>query len=58
MWAGRGLSEVEDELIDPAALSTDEKAALWLLAWSMLPPADQRAEVQALIEQLTHAHAT
>ena len=43
MLAGRGLGEVEEELIDPAALSTDEKSALWLLAWSMLPPAHQRA---------------
>ena len=58
MLAGRGLGEVEDELIDPAALSTDEKAALWLLAWSMLTPAHQRAEVQTLIKQLTRAHAT
>ena len=58
MRAGRGLSDVEDELIDPAALSTDEKAALWLLAWSMQSPAHQRAEVEAHIEQLTRSHAT
>ena len=57
MLAGRGLSEVEDELIDPAHLSTDEKSALWLLAWSMLPPARQRAEVEAHITLLTRAHA-
>ncbi len=56
MLAGRGLGEVEEELIDPAALSTDEKSALWLLAWSMLPPAHQRAEVEAHIEQLTRSH--
>ena len=57
MLAGRPLSEVEEELIDPAVLSADEKAVLWLLAWSMLPPAHQRAEVEAHIEQLTRAHA-
>ena len=57
MRAGRGLSEVEEELIDPAQLSTDEKAALWLLAWSMLPPAHQRAEVEAHIKHLTRSHA-
>jgi hypothetical protein len=57
MAAGRGLSEVEDELIDPAALSTDEKAVLWLLAWSMQSPSRQHAEVEAHIEQLTRAHS-
>ena len=53
MLAGRGLSEVEEELIDPARLSADEKAVLWLLAWSMLPPSRQRAEVEAHIERLS-----
>ena len=57
MLAGRALVDVEEELIDPAPLSADEKAALWLLAWSMLPPAQQRAEVEAHIRQLTRAHA-
>ena len=32
MLAGRGLSEVEDELIDHAHLSTDEKAAFVAVA--------------------------
>lgn len=27
------LEEVEREVIDPADLDEDEKAALWLLAW-------------------------
>jgi non-ribosomal peptide synthetase component F len=53
MLAGRELSEVEDELIDPATLSSDEKAVLWLLAWSMLPAAHQLAEIQAHIELLS-----
>ena len=30
---GIELAEVERDLIDPARLSEDEKAALWLLAW-------------------------
>lgn len=55
MLAGRALSEVEDELIDPAPLSTDEKAVLWLLAWSMLPPSHQRAEVEAHIALLVRS---
>ena len=56
MRAGRELGEVEDELIDPAPLSSDEKAALWLLAWSMMPPSQQLAEVQAHIELLARSH--
>lgn len=58
MLAGRSVSEVEDELIDPAALSTDEKAVLWLLAWSIQSPGLQRAEVEAHIEHLSRARAT
>jgi hypothetical protein len=57
MSAGRGLSEVEDELIEPATLSTDEKAALWLLAWSMLPSSEQLAGAEAHIELLSRQHA-
>jgi phage host-nuclease inhibitor protein Gam len=56
MLAGRGLSEVEEELINPGRLSTDEKAVLWLLAWSMLPPSHQLAEVEAHIELLSRSH--
>jgi hypothetical protein len=51
---GCGLGEVEVELIDAA---TDEKAALWLLAWSMQPPSRQLAEVEAHIEQLLRTRA-
>jgi hypothetical protein len=57
MMAGRGLSAVEEELINPASLSADEKAALWLLAWSMLPPSRQLAEVEAHIEALARSRA-
>jgi hypothetical protein len=55
MLAGRGLNEVEEKLIEPAALSADEKAVLWLLAWSLLPPAHQLAEVQAHIQRLSES---
>jgi len=57
MLAGRGVSEIEDELIDPATLSTDEKAVLWLLAWSLQSPSRQRAEVEAHMQQLSRARA-
>ena len=32
--AGAPLGEIERELIEPARLAEDEKAAMWLLAWS------------------------
>jgi hypothetical protein len=32
--AGDELAAIERDLIAPAAASEDEKAALWLLAWS------------------------
>ena len=57
MLAGRELGEVEEELIDPAPLSTDRKAVLWLLAWSMMPPSHQRAEVEAHLKMLSRAQA-
>ena len=41
MEAGEPLSAVEDE-IEELALGRDEKAALWLLAWSMQDPQLQR----------------
>lgn len=38
---GRPFDEVED-IIDAAALSDDEKAALWLWAWSFMDAGVQR----------------
>lgn len=53
MLAGHGLGAVEDELIDPAPVSPEKKAVLWLLAWSLLPSSYQLAEVEAHIELLS-----
>ena len=33
--AGFGLRNIEETVIEPAALDEDEQAALWLLAWSL-----------------------
>ncbi len=33
---GADLDEVDRELIEPATLGEDEKAALWLFAWALL----------------------
>ena len=39
MRAGASLDDVESELIVAQDhLDTDEKAALWLFAWSFVPP--------------------
>jgi cytochrome c-type biogenesis protein CcmH/NrfF len=53
MLAGHGLGAVEDEVIDPAPVSTEKKVVLWLLAWSLLPSSYQLAEVEAHIALLT-----
>jgi len=55
MLAGHELGEVEHELIDPAPLSGDWKAALWLVAWSLLPRSYQLAEIEAHVELLCRA---
>jgi hypothetical protein len=36
LWIDNGttLAKVEEELIEPAQLGEDERAALWLFAWS------------------------
>jgi hypothetical protein len=44
--AGAGLRQLEEAVIEPAALDEDDKAALWLLAWS-LPAAKQSPATQA-----------
>jgi hypothetical protein len=33
--AGVGLRDIEETVIEPAALDDDARAALWLLAWSL-----------------------
>lgn len=45
---GGSLDQVEEEIIDPAPLDENQKAALWLYAWTELPRRRQRAEVRQL----------
>lgn len=52
MREGRGLTAVEDQLIDPSLFGDELKTALWLLAWSLLPSSYQVTEVEAHIERL------
>jgi CRP-like cAMP-binding protein len=51
MGRGESFSEVED-LIDESELRADEKAALWLLAWTYLDRRAQRREARALLGAL------
>lgn len=48
MKQGIAFSYVEDA-IDTAQLSTEHKAALWLLAWSLRSRAHQRQDARFLV---------
>jgi hypothetical protein len=48
MKQGTAFSDVEDA-IDAAQLSTEHKAALWLLAWSLRSRAHQRHDARFLV---------
>jgi hypothetical protein len=42
MRRGASLEQVENQVIDPCELSSDQKAALWLYAWSFMERGEQR----------------
>ena len=42
MRCGAPLEQVESQVIDPCDLSSDQKAALWLYAWSFMERGEQR----------------
>ena len=54
MRRGERFTDVED-VIDASDLATDEKSALWLLAWSYVHPRAQRREASAHLDHLTAA---
>lgn len=54
MRRGERFADVED-FINASDLSTDEKAALWLLGWSYVHPRAQRREANAHLTRLTAA---
>jgi hypothetical protein len=54
MRRGERFARVED-LIDATDLSSDEKSALWLLAWSYVHPNAQRREATAHLARLAAA---
>jgi hypothetical protein len=54
MRRGERFSDVED-VLNASDLPDDEKAALWLLAWSFLHPRAQRRQAIAHLERLAAA---
>jgi rhamnogalacturonyl hydrolase YesR len=46
MRRGDSIDDVDLELIERTNLTADEKAALWLYAWSFVPPRKQRASAE------------
>jgi hypothetical protein len=58
MDACEPFGEVETFINQASALDQDEKAALWLLAWSLREGSIQRREAQAMLTALAWDDAT
>jgi hypothetical protein len=52
MERGAKFDEVEADVINGAPCDSDEKAALWLYAWSFMPHGQQRYEANQHLRQL------
>jgi hypothetical protein len=52
LQAGEPFGAVEDAIDDAEDLTLDEKAALWLLAFSLRDPADQQLAARAHLASL------
>jgi len=57
MDAGQSFGEVETFINEAAALDQDEKAALWLFAWSFREGWIQRREALAMLSALDWVNA-
>jgi hypothetical protein len=55
--ASEPFGEVETFINEAAALDQDEKAALWLFAWSLREGAVQRREALAMLSALSWGQA-
>jgi hypothetical protein len=49
---GATFDDVEEGVINHAPCDEDEKAALWLFAWSFLPVGEQRYEASQHLRQI------
>jgi hypothetical protein len=52
MERGATFGQVEEDVINDAPFDSDEKAALWLFAWSFKPRSQQRYEASQHLRQL------
>jgi hypothetical protein len=52
MEQGASVDEVDELVIGPSSFEEDEKAALWLYAWSYVPIAKQRYEAKQTLAHL------
>jgi hypothetical protein len=52
MERGATFDDVEEGVINRAPYDDDEKAALWLFAWSFIPPGKQRYEANQHLRRL------
>jgi hypothetical protein len=50
--AGERFGDVEDAIDDVPGLTQDEKAALWLFAFSLRDPAEQQLDTRAYLAAL------
>ena len=48
----RGASADDAEIIEPSRLRREQRAALWLYAWSMMDPSEQRRTALDYIERV------
>jgi hypothetical protein len=53
MRHGEAIDDVEIELIERSGLSPNEKAAMWLYAWSFVPRRKQRAFAELHLRLVT-----
>jgi hypothetical protein len=52
MERGATFGDVEEDVINHAPFDEDEKAALWLFAWSFMPVGEQRYEATQHLRQI------
>jgi len=52
MERGATFEDVEEDVINTAPCDSDEKAALWLFAWSFMPRGRQRYEANQHLRRL------
>jgi hypothetical protein len=46
MSRGGSVDDIDADIIEPSGFSADEKAALWLYAWSYVPRRAQRKSAE------------